>query len=489
MNLINAFPRTQESARYRKLIIMRFRRKVHYGSQIKSLMISVVLLMMMMSRPTVVVAGGLGQWPIPPFGIEVNGAHGSEEFDRVKQAGANWTRLAGLWWPSVEPEEGKYDWTAMTWLETLFVQARNNGLTPILIIRGTPMWAQAYSGVDCGPIRPDKLPAFADFMAVIVNRYGNAKYNVRHWELGNEPDIDRNIVGSNHDIGCWGDDQDTYYGGGAYANMLKAVYPRIKQVDPQAQVLVGGLVLDCDPRPGGGCPDETRRRPARFLEGVLRAGGASYFDAVSFHSYDYYDRVPGLYSNSNWQSDSASTGPVFINKAAFIRSLLEHYGASNKRMYNTEDALLCHACVDDVGYEWTKALYASQLNISTLQSGLGASIWFRLADWPGTALIDSRMLPTRAYVSYRTATLWLTDAVVVRVLKPPELEDKGLRGVVLMRGSESMWIVWVVDGSAHQLKLPKKPSDVRDVIGNAVALTSATLTFDAPSHLLYYVRW
>jgi hypothetical protein len=37
------------------------------------------------------------------------------------------------------------------------------------------------------------------------------------------------------------------FGGEYYGNMLKIVYPAIKSADPQAQVLVGGLLLDCDP--------------------------------------------------------------------------------------------------------------------------------------------------------------------------------------------------------------------------------------------------
>ena len=74
--------------------------------------------------------------------------------------------------------------------------------------------------------------------------------------------------------------------------MLKVAYPQIKAADPQAQVLVGGLLLDCDPRPGAGCSLTAQNAiPPKFLEGILRNNGGPYFDGVSFHAYDFYDWV------------------------------------------------------------------------------------------------------------------------------------------------------------------------------------------------------
>lgn len=70
---------------------------------------------------------------------------------------------------------------------------------------------------------------------------------------------------------------DEYYGGVDYAEMLKVAYPSIKQADPNAQVMVGGLLLDCNPNTG--CPNE---RSTNFLAGVLQNDGGSY------HASDYY---------------------------------------------------------------------------------------------------------------------------------------------------------------------------------------------------------
>ena len=51
---------------------------------------------------------------------------------------------------------------------------------------------------------------------------------MHHWELGNEPDVDPDLVPPDSIFGCWGEISDReYYGGKEYGNMLKLVYPAI----------------------------------------------------------------------------------------------------------------------------------------------------------------------------------------------------------------------------------------------------------------------
>jgi hypothetical protein len=119
------------------------------------------------------------------------------------------------------------------------IEASDRGLNIILIIRSTPSWAQKRSGVSCGAVKFEKLSAFSKFVGDAVARYSNPPYNVKYWELGNEPDIDPSLVPSDNPFGCWGDDTDLYYGGGYYAEMLKQIYPVIKAADPEAHVLIG----------------------------------------------------------------------------------------------------------------------------------------------------------------------------------------------------------------------------------------------------------
>ena len=427
-------------------------------------------------------------------GIEISGSHGETEFDLVKNAGAGWVRIAGVWWPDVQPTEGRINWDALQWLNTDLLAARRNNLTVVLVVRGVPEWAQAYAGYSCGPIKQDKLSSFASFVAALVNRYSRSPYKVLYWEIGNEPDIDRKLVQPDSRWGCWGDDADDYYGGGAYAAMLRVVYPRVKQVNRAAVVLVGGLALDCDPRPGGVCPTEQRRRPARFLEGILRAGGGAYFDGIAFHSYDYYDIAqPGRYSNSNFNASSAATGPVSISKAAFLRAVLQSYRVYGKVLLNTESALLCKKC--DAGnaanaeYELTQAYYAAQVNVMAMATGLRANIWFRLTDWPGTALLKEDLSALPAYTAHQALTQALDGAIYKRTMTIKDTGDAAARGYLFSRINHTVGVVWSGDAQAHTLTLSTAPRAVKDVLGRPVMFTGRQVSLQPPDRLLLYVEW
>ena len=56
---------------------------------------------------------------------------------------------------------------------------------------------------------------FGEFLAAAVNRYSGPPYNVRHFEIWNEPDIDPDLVPGDSLFGCWGDSDDDLYGGTA----------------------------------------------------------------------------------------------------------------------------------------------------------------------------------------------------------------------------------------------------------------------------------
>ncbi len=187
--------------------------------------------------------------PPPSFpltGIELSRGD-STSIDLAIEAGAFWIRRNAISWSAVEPEEGLRNWGALADLEREMVAVNQRGSKLILVITSTPNWAQAVQGTSCGPVAREKLLAFSQFLYELVLRYSAPPYSVKYWELGNEPDIDPSLVTPDSIYGCWGDKGDPYYGGGYYARMLEQVYPQIKSADPESQVLVGGLLMDCDP--------------------------------------------------------------------------------------------------------------------------------------------------------------------------------------------------------------------------------------------------
>lgn len=394
-------------------------------------------------------------------GIEVESIN-APKLDLIQGAEANWMRLNGLLWSQVEPEEGERRWEALFALEAGMILAAERGLQVILIVRSTPPWAQKVPPYSCGPIRPEKLEAFASFMYEVVTRYSQPPYNVKTWELGNEPDIDPSLVPPDHVFGCWGDQNDPYYGGGYYAQMLQQVYPQIKAADPQAQVLVGGLVLDCDPL---NPPEGKDCIPSRYLEGILRNGGGEFFDGVSFHNYDLY-APPFNYSNPNWNSSSQVNGPVLIAKTHYLRSLLTAYGYPDKFLLNTEAGLLCGRSGEEPQcrsepYQLAKAYYAAQMNASALSEGLQASVWYSMKGWRGTNLVDEALKPLPVYEAFRFSASTLQGAEFSREVTIYQ----GVKGYEFIRDGARIWVLWSPNGTERLIQLFTYPRAVYNPFG------------------------
>ncbi len=195
----------------------------------------------------------------PVFGVEMMSELANPNktgpVDLVASAGAAWVRYNGLIWSKVEPTVGARNWT---WdydsahpqdnTDYRLQNATKYKLTPILVIRSTPTWAQKMSGYTCGPMTQSTIDEFAKFVKDAVARYSAPPYNVMYYEIWNEPDVDPVSTKKDYPYGCWGDPNDlNYYGGGYYAEVLKQVYPALKQANSNAQLLVGGLLVYCDP--------------------------------------------------------------------------------------------------------------------------------------------------------------------------------------------------------------------------------------------------
>lgn len=435
-----------------------------------------------LEQPTSVAIATLPASPLQTVpGIEMDSIDFTA-LDLVAQAGAYWVRRNALKWSAIEPVEGDRNWAAASDLENEMEAASTKGLQMVLVINSTPGWAQKMPGYYCGPVAPEKMEAFAKFLAAAVKRYSAPPYNIKYWELGNEPDIDPSFVPPDSPYGCWGDKADVFYGGGYYAEMLKQVYPQIKAADSQAQVLVGGLLMDCDPVSP---PEGKDCTPSLFLEGVLRSGGGDFFDGVSFHAYDYYS-PPFDYGNLNWNSNWNSTGPVVIAKARYIRSLLAAYQQSGKLLMNTEAGLICAKSDDDPvcsseEFGLTKSYYIAQLNTTALAEGLNANIWYSLTGWRGTGLVDSSAKPLPAYDAFRKNAAVLLGATSVRAYN----EIEGVRGFEIIRPGERILIAWSIDGKDHPYSLDEEPASRLDVFGNLLEPGKQITISRSPVYLLW----
>lgn len=426
-------------------------------------------------------------------GMQVHQLSQQAQADLFYMSGAEWSRHDFIRWEDLEPENTSpenYFWERVD--EVGMLAAVKDGRQTIVNIVYTPEWAQKYPGVACGPIAEDALDDFAEFMQAVVERYSASPYNIQYWEIGNEPDIDRKLVDGRSMYGCWGDENDEYYGGGTYAVMLKAIYPAIKTADPDAKVLVGGLVLDCDPvnppesEPGSG---ELRDCTAgKFLEGILKSGGGDYLDGVSFHAYDYYFGEVGSYGNAGWHSASNTTGPVLIAKTNYLRPLLNTYGYPEKELLNTEAAVLCGRdgkedyCQDDKFIN-TKAFYVAQANASALAMGLQANLWYSLTGWRGSGLVNPGLEPNDAFRAFQVAATQFNKAQYLG-----EIGDfPGVKGYQFERDDRTFWFLWSLDGEEHTVTLPSEPDEILDVYGVSLEGVGDVLEVNIAAPV--YIQW
>lgn len=420
----------------------------------------------------------------PLSGVEINRVGAGGYVGTLLQGNlTSWVRHNGLLWSRVEPIPGERKWEALADLEFSMRQINESGSELILIIRDTPDWAQKVPGYSCGPIAEEDFAAFGDFMFDVVQRYSQEPYGVKYWELGNEPDVDTTSLPNPRSIyGCWGDRDLPFYGGGYYAEMLKVVYPRIKQGDANAQVLIGGLLLDCDPTN----PPETQAGSGQykdcssstFLEGVLQNGGGSYLDAISFHAYDYYFGSLGKYGNGNWGLSYQNGGPALIAKVKYLRSLLLNYGYPDLPLLNTEVAVLCGSsgkeeiCLTG-DYETTKAYYIAQAYAAARTEGLAANIWYSDLGWRGSAVLDRDGATGAVWQAFLTSSSILQDAVPAGAIA-----EGGVIGYAFAAKDQYIQLVWSKDGETYPLELGTMPNKILDVYGVEQELSqSLTISF------------
>jgi hypothetical protein len=450
----------------------------------------------------------LDHFPITtPFGIQMHRIKPSEGFDMVKDTDSNWIRHNGVLWSEIERIKGTRNWDSMAELEVEVIKASNEGIKVIMIIRSTPDWAQKTPGAYCGPIKDSELDTFGDFVYDVVSRYSQPPYNIKYWEIWNEPDVPYTGTNANSGWGCWGDQNDAYFGGGYFGQMLKAAYPQIKAADPKAKVILGGLLLDCDPRPNSNwCAywghDE---RPPKFLEGILLNGGGNYFDGVAFHGYDYFDFTDpelGEYLNPVWGNSWDGSlydgtpgnriGPVTLYKAEYVREILNKYNVSGKFLMNTESALVCGLANDPPGgdgceadanslFEQTKARYIPQAYMAAISRELDANTWYTILGWRNSGLLYANLSPRPAYFSFDFAREELADSVYVR-----EISDyQNVKVYEFQRYDIKIWLVWAIDTNTHTITLPDTPDAVYDFMG-AEQTPSSTLQVNLDP---LYLEW
>jgi hypothetical protein len=421
------------------------------------------------------------------YGVHVYQLTVDKATDYFRQSGALWSRKDDFEWDLIEPirtDPPTYNWGVIN--DAGLLNAANAGMQSIGMIINAPEWARQVPTSPCGPFKESEIERFASFAEVLVARYSKPPFNIKYWEIGNEPDIDYTVMPPEpQGYGCWGEKTDPFFGGGYYAEMLKLVYPRLKAAAPDIKILVAGLMLDCDPTdPPVNADGQVKNcASSRFLEGILEAGGGSYFDGVSFHAYDYYYSV-GDYRNAGWHSTAATNGSVLIPKTRYLRGLLKAYGYTNKLLINSENAILCGRDQKEpecATPEWqtAKAYYVAQSYAAAAAERLDANIWYHLTGWRASQLVEGNYEATPAFTAFKFSASMFANAAFVRDVA----DFPNIQVYEFSRSGRRVWIMWARNGEPNAINLPVAPAAVYDVYGQPQAAPQALTVAAAPVYV------
>lgn len=177
----------------------------------------------------------------------------------MKDAGAKWVRFDIDWSLIQEDGPNSYDWKGYDGVVSV---AQELGLEPIALLTYTPSWARISncSSSKCAPADPAQ---FAKFASLAADRY--SKKGVKVWEIWNEENY----------YGYWMPAVDI----SSYISLLKSSYLAIKNIDPTATVLTGGLAAVMTGQGNIGEVD--------FVKLLYTGGAKGFFDGVSVHPYSY----------------------------------------------------------------------------------------------------------------------------------------------------------------------------------------------------------
>lgn len=252
-----------------------------------------------------------GAEPVP--GLSIGLAYGdelpgmppevlAEELDDAVAVGGT-VRLDVSWADVQHDGPDVRDWGG---LDRVIAATRERGLRVIGVVAYTPAWARPEGCSGGEKCRPASDEAFAAFAGAAAARYGRG--GIGTWEIWNEP----------NNAGFWAPAPDP----ASYDVMLRVAAAAIREADPAAVVLAGGLAAV--PDSGGSIS------PARFLRALGALGGLDLVDGVAYHPYTYpllpSDRPEGFSTAWNALRDTPES----------LRGVLAEAGAGAMPIWITE---------------------------------------------------------------------------------------------------------------------------------------------------------
>jgi hypothetical protein len=178
-------------------------------------------------------------------------------------------------WDSIEPAEGRFEWSF--WDRFVDIAVGEYGITLLPYVAYTPEWAGVASEAPVWTRPPRDDARFAAFVRALVERYRD---RIHSWEIWNEPD----------NPAYWSGDVT------AFAHLLDAGAAAVRAADPTARVVLGGIAWN------------TQFVAALFAE----HHAAAAVDVVNLHSYA-----------ETWSNDPIESLAGYVARVAAI---IDRYG-------------------------------------------------------------------------------------------------------------------------------------------------------------------
>lgn len=235
-----------------------------------------------------------------------------EVLDKLAGAGIKWVRI-DVDWPSLQGEgRGSHSQWAWDRLDFAVNAARARGIDVLATLWRTPPWANGSAGATTTPNDP------ADYGTIAFELAGHFRGRVAAWEIWNEPNSSSFFDGSV----------------AQYVGLMKAAYPRFKEGDPNATVVIGG----------------PQYNDVAWLTKVYEAGAAPSFDVMSVHTYmSPSDLAPETNNGTIWTIAGVSQ----------VHDLMVRNGDGAKPVWITEFGWSAHPN-DGTEQNWARGVTLEQ---------------------------------------------------------------------------------------------------------------------------------
>jgi len=258
------------------------------------------------------------------------------QLNSMAALGVKWIRH-DLHWSTVQASgPNSWSWSAY---DRLVNEVSKRNINILFILDYTPGWARRADASGTMFSAPANNAQFAAYAKAAVAHF--SPMGVKTYEVWNEPNL----------VGFWRPAPNI----AVYSDLLKKTYVAIKEADPTAIVVSGGLSPAATT--GGNIA------PLEFASGMYAKGVKGYFDAFGFHPYSY-PALPSSTANYNAWYQMFGTSPN-------LRGIMQQYDDSAKPVYGTE-----------FGAPTAGSVSWSPNNSESLQAQIIDSAWAGILDKP-----------------------------------------------------------------------------------------------------------